>query len=179
VELVDARRRLERRASASSGDGDVDGGRNGVDQAVASERALQAQRGVRDALGNLDQIGVGGRRIGPAVDATAERDDLSAVAQGVQTPVTDTCLLGLAVGERVTQLLSEIRDSCRPRGRKSYSDTAYLGRVSFKPGPEGVPSSQLQPPDQPDGLSEDWPGSCRGRHLMCLTTADQQPIDDA
>ena len=61
-----------------------------------------------DALGDLDQVGVGGRRVGPAVDAPSERDDLPGIAEGVQAPIADAGLLGLAVGERVTQLLTEI-----------------------------------------------------------------------
>jgi hypothetical protein len=115
VELVDARRRLQGGASASSGDGDVDGAGDGVDQAVARQRGLQAQRGTRDPLGDLDQVEVGGWGIGPAVDAATEREDLPAVAEGVQPPVPDAGLLGVAVGERVTQLRSENRGLDRPQ----------------------------------------------------------------
>jgi len=79
---VDAGRRLQGWSSASPGDGDVDGGGDGVDQAVARERGLQAQRGVRDPLSDLDQVRVGGWGISPAVDAATEREDLPAVAQG-------------------------------------------------------------------------------------------------
>lgn len=70
--------------------------------------ALQAQRGIRDALGDLDQTGVSGRRIGRAVDAASEREGLPAVAQGVVAPVPDAGLLGLAIGERIAELCSEV-----------------------------------------------------------------------
>ncbi|MCL4446291.1 MAG: hypothetical protein M1134_05405 [Actinobacteria bacterium] len=105
--LVNAARCPKDWASASSGDRDVDGGGNGVDQFMASESGLQTQRGMWDTLGDLDQVRVGGRRVGPAVDAASKREDLPAVAQGVKAPVTNAGLLGLAVGERIAQVLSE------------------------------------------------------------------------
>ena len=93
VELVEARRCLQCRASAPPGDGDVDGGGDGIGQAMAGERGLQAQRRERDPLGDLDKVGVGGRSIGPAVDAATEREDLPGVPQGVKRlSATPACL---------------------------------------------------------------------------------------
>ncbi len=133
VELVEARRCLQAGPSAPPGDGDVDGGGDGIGQAMARKRGLQAQRRERDPLGDLDKVGVGGRSIGPAVDAATEREDLPGVPQGVKPPIGDAGLLGLAVGERVTQLLSKIRGPGHSHGRKSYPHPRYMSRISFTP----------------------------------------------
>ena len=69
VELVQAAWRPQDRACVAARDRDVDGGRDGVDQPVAGQGALKAERGAGDAFGDLDQVYVSGWRVGPAVDA--------------------------------------------------------------------------------------------------------------
>jgi hypothetical protein len=56
VELVEARRCLQAGPSAPPGDGDVDGGGDGIGQTMARKRGLQAQRRERDPLGDLDKV---------------------------------------------------------------------------------------------------------------------------
>ncbi len=87
-ELVQASWRLQRRSAAAARDCDVDRRRNGVDEAMAGERRLQAERGERNALGDLDQVGVRGGCVRPAVDATAKGDDVPGVTQPVQALLT-------------------------------------------------------------------------------------------
>lgn len=45
VELVQTARRSQRRASAAARDRDVDRSRDGIDEALASQSALEAERG--------------------------------------------------------------------------------------------------------------------------------------
>jgi hypothetical protein len=80
-------------------------------------------------------------------------------------------LSGLAVGEHIAQLRSEIRGPSRPHGRKSHPHPIYLSRISFTTNGTAAPSPQLEPPAQPHHPSEDWPGSCRGRQRIVALTS--------
>lgn len=71
MELVQPAWRAQGRAAGASGDCDVDGSRDGIDQAVTGKRGLQAEGGERDPFGNFDKVVVGGWGVSPTVDATA------------------------------------------------------------------------------------------------------------
>src|SRR5262249_21784767 len=131
LELVYAAGRPERRPRvAAAWDRDVNGGRDRVEEAVAGQRRLPAQRCPGGAFGDLDQVRVGGRRIGPAVDASAERDDVPAVSKPVDVLVPSASVLGFAVGERVAEQSSKIPGAGSSHGRKSYPHARYLGWIS-------------------------------------------------
>jgi hypothetical protein len=59
------------RARLAARDRDIDRGRNRVDELVAGERRLQAKRRAWSTFGDLAQVEVSGRRVGPPVDAAA------------------------------------------------------------------------------------------------------------
>jgi hypothetical protein len=103
VELVEATGRVQHRSRLTAWDGDVDGGGDRVDEAMPSERCLQAQRGAGHPLGDLDQIKVSQRGVGPPVDAASEGDDLSGVAEPIQANIADAGRLSVAVREGVAE----------------------------------------------------------------------------
>jgi hypothetical protein len=69
------------RAPVAAWDGNVDRGWDGVDEAVAGQGCLKAERGAGDTFGKLDQVRVRRRGASPSVDATAKGDDLPGVAE--------------------------------------------------------------------------------------------------
>jgi hypothetical protein len=58
-----------------------------VDQLMACERCLQARHRMGDALGNLDQVEVGGWRIGPPIDTATQRQNRAGVTQSVDAGI--------------------------------------------------------------------------------------------
>ena len=71
VELVQADGRAELRPRGAPGDGDVDRGWDGVDEVVPCQCRFQADCGRGYPLGDLDEVVVSRRGVGPAVYAAA------------------------------------------------------------------------------------------------------------
>lgn len=86
----------------------------------ASENQPAAEAGADGFVG-------GWCRVGPAADASAEREDLAGTAQGVKWP--DAGLAVFSAGGRVTQALSYTGGSGFPHGTKSYPSMTYGGRL--------------------------------------------------
>lgn len=105
VELVKTAGRLQDRPCIAARDRDVDCGRDRIDQPVAGERRLQAKRRALNALGDLDQVQVDRRGIGPPIDAAADGENRTRVTQSVEATVAQACSPGLAVSERVAEKL--------------------------------------------------------------------------
>src|ERR1700691_2923163 len=102
---------------------------------MACERRLQAKHRMGDALGDLDQVEVGRWRVGPPIDAAAQRQDRSGIAQSVDAGIAQTRLSGLAVAERIVEQLAWV-------GRLHRGD--YTHRLATWVGLSRRPSSNAR-----------------------------------
>jgi hypothetical protein len=130
AELVQADGRPELRASAAPGNGDVDGGGDRIDEVMARQCRLQADRGHRRPFRDLDEVEIGRRSVGPSVRTAAERDDVSPVAKAVDALIPQARPSRLTVSERVTEQRADVSVFTRPHGRKCYPYQEYVGSIS-------------------------------------------------
>ena len=71
VKLVQAAGRLQDWPRITARDRDVDGNWDGIDEPMASESRLQAESGAGNTFGDLDQVVICHRRVGPPIHTTA------------------------------------------------------------------------------------------------------------
>jgi hypothetical protein len=82
---VKAVRRTKPRTVVAACNRDFRGKWNRVDEAVPNKGALETERSSGRAFGDLDEIEVGERSIGPPIEAAAESDQFAGIPEGINT----------------------------------------------------------------------------------------------